>query len=152
MVTCWITRSNSCPTSKIMTLLDSHNISKTPEFSVHVSVRASACVYHSFNVTQDISGDIYQIKALTLPESQTASGCSETAGACWQWNLTSFSTWPFQSGSASQDILLHKKKDVHTMQGPAVLLHQGQKVLCVVFFYVCVSEPSVFVLVSRARS
>lgn len=34
MVTCWITRPNSCPTSKIMTLLDSHNISKTPEFSV----------------------------------------------------------------------------------------------------------------------
>lgn len=137
MVTCWITRPNSCPTSKIMTLLDSHNISKTPEFSVHVSVRASACVYHSFNVTQDISGDIHQIKALTLPESQTASGCSETAGACWQWSLTSFSTWPFQSGSASQDILLHKKKRRPHHAGSCCVTSSGTEgSLCGVFLRV----------------
>lgn len=59
-----------------------------------------------------------QIKALTLPQSQAASGCSETAAACWQWSLTSVSTWPSQSCSATQGIL----------RRPAVSLHQGKKV------------------------
>lgn len=67
---------------------------------------------------------------LTLSQCPTASGCSETAGACWQQSPTSLSTWPTHSWSTQQGILLIKKekkwrKSPHRLQ--AALLHQEEK-------------------------
>lgn len=101
---------------------------------------------------------------LTLSQCPTASGCSETAGACWQQSPTSLSTWPTHSWSTQQGILLIKKEKIveeKSTQAPGCVTASGREstdrwlCLCFVWFlcvYACVFWPSVFVLVSGARS